>query len=171
MSTTTTKLGLIKAELSDPADITKMNPNWDKVDETLGNLDKINNTYTTLEHYMVGLDGDTLEDVLNLNVDLITKGLPTASRTRQFILANSKVANSEVTMWLVTMCRISLGLIRVELRNVNDSTNHTVIMTRGTTANSWSEPMFIEPIIYGTDDIEAGSDSFEPDGTIHFVIE
>lgn len=35
MSTTTTNLGLHKPELSDPADITKMNPNWDRIDTEL----------------------------------------------------------------------------------------------------------------------------------------
>jgi hypothetical protein len=33
MSTTTTNLGLIKPELTDPADITATNPNWDKIDK------------------------------------------------------------------------------------------------------------------------------------------
>lgn len=35
MSKTTTNLGLIKPELTDPADITQMNPNWDVIDEKL----------------------------------------------------------------------------------------------------------------------------------------
>lgn len=35
MSTTTTNFGLIKPELSDPADITALNANWDKIDEKL----------------------------------------------------------------------------------------------------------------------------------------
>lgn len=35
MSTTTTNFGLIKPELSDPADITAFNANWDKIDEKL----------------------------------------------------------------------------------------------------------------------------------------
>lgn len=35
MSTTTTKHGLIKPELTDPADITQLNTNWDKIDEKL----------------------------------------------------------------------------------------------------------------------------------------
>ena len=35
MSTTTTNFGLIKPELSDPADITALNENWDKIDENL----------------------------------------------------------------------------------------------------------------------------------------
>lgn len=35
MSKTTTNLGLIKPELSDPADITALNENWDKIDTLL----------------------------------------------------------------------------------------------------------------------------------------
>ena len=38
MSTTTTNLGLIKLELTDPADITAMNENWDKIDEELSDV-------------------------------------------------------------------------------------------------------------------------------------
>ena len=42
MSTTTSKLGLYKPDLSDVADITKLNENWDKIDVELKNLnDKI----------------------------------------------------------------------------------------------------------------------------------
>ena len=36
MSKTTTNYGLIKPELTDVADITEMNQNWDKIDELLG---------------------------------------------------------------------------------------------------------------------------------------
>lgn len=35
MSTTTTNYGLVKPELTDAADITAMNPNWDKIDQEL----------------------------------------------------------------------------------------------------------------------------------------
>lgn len=38
MSTTTPNLGLIKPELTDPANITVMNANWDKIDELLGTV-------------------------------------------------------------------------------------------------------------------------------------
>lgn len=38
MSTTTANYQLHKPELSDPADITAINPNWDKIDEELHNL-------------------------------------------------------------------------------------------------------------------------------------
>lgn len=35
MSTTTTNYKLVKPDLTDPADITAMNVNWDKVDDEL----------------------------------------------------------------------------------------------------------------------------------------
>ena len=35
MGTTTTNLNLFKPELTDPADITRLNPNWDKLDEEI----------------------------------------------------------------------------------------------------------------------------------------
>lgn len=38
MSTTTTHLGLVKPELTDPADITATNPNWDVIDEKLSKV-------------------------------------------------------------------------------------------------------------------------------------
>lgn len=42
MSKTTPNYSFIKPELSDPADITTMNANWDKIDAELKNLnDKI----------------------------------------------------------------------------------------------------------------------------------
>ena len=37
MSTTTTNYGLVKPELTDAADITAMNVNWDTIDEALAN--------------------------------------------------------------------------------------------------------------------------------------
>jgi hypothetical protein len=38
LSTTTPNYGLIKPELTDPANITVMNENWDKIDELLGTV-------------------------------------------------------------------------------------------------------------------------------------
>lgn len=38
MSTLTPNIGLIKPELSDPADITALNANWDKIDEKLATM-------------------------------------------------------------------------------------------------------------------------------------
>ena len=47
MSKTTTNFGFIKPELTDSADITQTNPNWDKVDSELKNVnDRVNSLST-----------------------------------------------------------------------------------------------------------------------------
>ncbi len=61
MSTTTEKLGLIKPELSDPANITAMNENWDKLDQLIGAQSKI--TFGTTEP-SGGADGDVYIQII-----------------------------------------------------------------------------------------------------------
>ena len=51
MATTTTKYGFIKPQLTDAADVTATNGNWDKVETELGNLDtKTTNLGTTISN-------------------------------------------------------------------------------------------------------------------------
>lgn len=52
MSTTTTNYQLFKPELSDPADITKMNPNWDTIDEELNRLNLLGDDNKILPEYL-----------------------------------------------------------------------------------------------------------------------
>lgn len=47
MSTTTTNYGLVKPELTDTADITAMNLNWDTIDTNLKDLENADSTATT----------------------------------------------------------------------------------------------------------------------------
>lgn len=55
MSTQTTNLKLIKPELTDPADITKLNQNWDKIDEELGGIDQtINESIANIKPETIG---------------------------------------------------------------------------------------------------------------------
>lgn len=56
MSTTTTNLELHKPELTDPADITKMNPNWDKIDSLLSKFTATTFKNITFQHHAA--DGD-----------------------------------------------------------------------------------------------------------------
>jgi hypothetical protein len=50
LSTTTPNLGLIKPELTDPANITVMNENWDKIDNELKKqADATHYTYGTTD--------------------------------------------------------------------------------------------------------------------------
>jgi hypothetical protein len=61
MSLTTTNYKLFKPELSDPADITKMNPNWDILDEKLHTLNtqnvNLNKRVQDVEAELLGIDG------------------------------------------------------------------------------------------------------------------
>jgi hypothetical protein len=52
MSTTTKNYGMFKPELSDPADITKMNPNWDTIDEELKRLNLLDDNDKILPKYL-----------------------------------------------------------------------------------------------------------------------
>ena len=47
MATTTTKYGFIKPQLTDAADVTATNGNWDKVETELSNLDTKNTNLGT----------------------------------------------------------------------------------------------------------------------------
>lgn len=67
MSTTTKNLGLVKPELTDAADITATNENWDVVDEKLHNISSTRNlkTYTTLEQLGLTNGSETIESMIN----------------------------------------------------------------------------------------------------------
>jgi hypothetical protein len=52
MSTTTTNYKMFKPELSDPADITKMNPNWDTIDAELNRLNLLGDDNKILPKYL-----------------------------------------------------------------------------------------------------------------------
>lgn len=80
MSKTTPNLGLVKPELTDMADITAMNSNWDKIDAVLGaNPQYV--SYTLLAsgwigttapytYTVTGYDGKTIEVVEDVNMTL-----------------------------------------------------------------------------------------------------
>lgn len=87
MSTTTPNLGLVKPELTDVADITAMNPNWDKIDETFDNFEQTNHikSYTSLEQF--GLSDDDMSDTdFAANMDLIVDALHGSAADVRLIL-------------------------------------------------------------------------------------
>lgn len=72
MSTTTTKLGLLKPELTDaPPDITAMNPNWDAIDNLLGGLSDNHKlvTYTALDQLGLTPGSETIATIVQAMVD------------------------------------------------------------------------------------------------------
>lgn len=88
MSTTTTNLGLIKPELTDPADITTFNTNWDKVDSQINNInsqitstsEEINDINTSLNE--VNDDIQTINDKIDgLENDVSKPSIPIVNVT------------------------------------------------------------------------------------------
>ena len=69
MSTTTTNYGLVKPALTDAADITAMNQNWDAIDTKLKELETADSNATTnlnnLKNQKVSKSGDTLTGALS----------------------------------------------------------------------------------------------------------
>ena len=74
MSTTTPNLGLVKPELTDAADITAMNTNWDTIDEKLADVAK----GEALEEHMVDPTAHTdIREYVDQQIELITDtGIP-----------------------------------------------------------------------------------------------
>lgn len=87
MSTTTSNLGLYKPDLNDPADITKLNENWDKLDAVLGGSnDPSYIRYTLLAsnwegatvpytYLVTGYDNKTIEVVEDVNMTVDQLGV------------------------------------------------------------------------------------------------
>lgn len=68
MSTTTTNLGLVKPELTDPADITMMNQNWDKIDEEIKNLEIAGSKFNPEDYNWKSYNSlDQISDTLTIN--------------------------------------------------------------------------------------------------------
>lgn len=80
MSTTTPNLNLYKPDLTDVADITAMNDNWDKIDAALGTSNQYvsytllasgwNNTTAPYTYTIAGYDGKTIEVIEDINMTL-----------------------------------------------------------------------------------------------------
>ena len=54
MSTQTDKYGFVKPEITDPADITALNGNWDMVENELKNIDSKITSHTTTTNTALG---------------------------------------------------------------------------------------------------------------------
>lgn len=101
MSKTTQNLNLIKPELTDPADITTMNTNWDKIDEALGGLQHPEYVHYTL--LASGWNGSsvpytyTISDYADKNIEVVEDVTMTVNQLE--VIENAKIKSnpSEVT--------------------------------------------------------------------------
>lgn len=76
MSTTTKNLGLVKPQLTDVADITAMNPNWDKIDALTAKDVKALSEIATYYNSTSGLNLDVATDSLMLIDKALSKNCP-----------------------------------------------------------------------------------------------
>ena len=88
MSTTTTKLGLVKHEMTDAADITAMNGNWDKIDTK---LDEKANT-SDLPNITKN-PGDTTGDIISTHLTVGTRATDETYGTYSFTNGENNSAN------------------------------------------------------------------------------
>ena len=101
MSTTTTNYGLVKPELTDAADITAMNPNWDKIDQEL------NKKY--------GTDNKpTASDV---------GALAHYSSLGSFGLSNSDMSSTDLAVNLGKIVNAKSGMYKVDFEGFSDYNN------------------------------------------------
>lgn len=84
MSTTTTNFKFILPELSDPADITQMNQNWETLDETLNDLDSIPVTSEVPEDSDIWIDPDdvAVEEFYGVSKTLLWENADPSSEFR-----------------------------------------------------------------------------------------
>lgn len=116
MSTTTTNLGLVKPELTDAADITAMNPNWDEIDSEL--IDKWSKTAETIT------ENANLDDYKNLGIYVYSYGaastisnVPEVAQGTLFVLPRLLSSNSANKIQIIVTQNSN-----VYIRNLMDGT-------------------------------------------------
>lgn len=98
MSTTTANLGLIKPELTDPADITQLNQNWDIIDAEMIKRFKVVTNVTTAN---TNLDDYKTSGIYFFTSNFTPVGIPSGSNGWLIVLPNSPTNSSFVKqIWL-----------------------------------------------------------------------
>lgn len=108
MSTTTKKFGLIKLASSDPADITILNENWDKIDDELGGGTNIPITSEVPSDANIWIDPDeesvgggvssTASPVISQVTLLAAKWVGSGNLYSQVVNIDGVTANSQVDL-------------------------------------------------------------------------
>ena len=170
MSTTTTNFGLVKFDLNDPADITQLNVSMDKIDEQLGKA-----IYSvTVSNTVVRSNGELATVVKEIYEQLKTN---TVGKVFLEILQHDELPGDQ--WWLVEVSRYT-GAYSTDsccVRFTSIDTPYEAMVDVLEPTKPYDDLYFsnfrqLNTIItYGTEDIEAGSASYEINGSIHFVIE
>lgn len=175
MSTTTKNFGLIKPELTDAADITAMNENWDKIDdlspEDFGAAD---NTLSNVDLTKVKVGGASWADYANYpgmhecsNKDLNT--LKTSGLYFGYI-GMTNAAFQEIS--ILEVIQYSNDWLLQRHTRLTDGRMYYRVFISGSTWSDWEvintskHPGYS----YGTTDLTAGSSALAT-GQLHFVYE
>ena len=150
MSTTTTNLGLIKPELTDVADITAMNQNWDIIDENL----KSPNAQTFTALYQIGLtEGyETIQQIAG--------ALPVNSMLYYTVSATSNVTefpNSNYGLLVVDKTLASRIVFTFTNAQGVQYVGYYTITTEDEVWTGWNMTYSSKNVTYGTGDLTAGS--------------
>ena len=165
MSTTTTNYGLVKPELTDAADITAMNTNWDKIDSELKNASE--------SDIFIATYGETT----NAEIELACQAGKAVFCAKYPILAPLAIRVSSISHIFYSR------QLNKDMKCVNDtwSLGEKVFTLASDThasthAIGGSDPITPESIgaapayTYGTTDLTAGTSNLTT-GTLYFVYE
>lgn len=194
MSSKTTNYELHKIDLTDaPPDITVLNQNWDTLDTELKNtVDAITDAIDdhdddTAAHYsirnaMMPKAGGTMTGNLKISkansptIELQvsnSNGYTNIYQHGGTLTINSAMSNTSDKTFL-TMSKPSDGDDDSDLFRIGKSVNNVNYYYKlyGEHNKPTAEDLSVAPAYtYGTEEIEAGSASTEPEGSLHFVIE
>ena len=102
MSTTTTNLGLVKPEMTDAADITAMNGNWDKLDTQISNL---NNTQPNITKNPDNPTGD----IISTHLTVGTRGGEYSDGSYSFTVGSGHEASGDYSSVLAGFNNLALA--------------------------------------------------------------
>ena len=125
MSTQTTNYNLIKPELTDAADITQMNPNWDLIDEQLKEqADRLDNVSDELTPEGIGaLPSSTTPNDLEAYSLNNAKSITSGADLNNYTVFSNYVATSAVSATLKN-CPITAGFVLHVERNCNATSSY-----------------------------------------------
>ena len=170
MSTKTTNFEFLKPELTDNADITQYNSNWDKVDTKFKSIeDSLGNVATDVTPEGIGAAKD---DLSNVDAEIVAQKVKDSGVELDGGLKYEKLTQAEYdalkekdpdTLYIITDDTTAEDV----KTHLADKTVHVTAEDRAKWNNAADNAMTYS---YGTTDLEAGVTPLEQ-GKLHFVYE
>ena len=170
MSTQTTNFGLVKPELGDAADITAMNQNWDKIDETL----KQHDDYTAEDVGALPISGGELTGELIVNQNFQVRQTYNDVQYRSYLRPVNYELGGECSTGIIHYNNGTNDAQLVFNKNgvaLRDNVNAKLYQIFGQ-HNAETAAIAIRSHLYtyGTTDLTAGSSALTT-GRLHYVYE